>query len=81
MPFVPGLRSEYSLVGRLVHFGRMIDKIRLQAASRLPADYHGNLGLGFDARTCAFLGVEFSALKTRVLAAAATKISSTAITH
>jgi carbohydrate kinase (thermoresistant glucokinase family) len=68
MPFVPGLRSEYSLVGRLVHFGRMLDKIRLHAAGLLPADYHTNLGIGFDGRTCAFLGVDYAALKTRVLA-------------
>ncbi len=69
MPFVPGLRSEYSLTGRLVHFGRMLDKIRLEAAGRLPVDYHANLGAGFDARTCAFLGVDYAALKTRVLEA------------
>jgi len=68
MPRVPGLRSEYSLVGRLVHFGRMLDKIRLHAAGRLPADYHANLGIGFDGRTCLFLGVDYSELKNRVLA-------------
>ena len=68
MPFVPGLRSEYSLVGRLVHFGRMLDKIRLHAAGRLPDDYHGNLGIGFDARTCTFLGIDYPALKIRTVA-------------
>lgn len=68
MPFVPGLRSEYSLVGRLVHFGRMLDKIRLHQAGRLPADYHANLGVGFDGHTCVFLGVDYSALKQRVFA-------------
>ncbi|MET0263606.1 MAG: gluconokinase, GntK/IdnK-type [Rariglobus sp.] len=68
MPHVPGLRSEYSLVGRLVHFGRMLDKIRLHAAGRLPADYQANLGTGFDGRTCSFLGIDYAALKTRVLA-------------
>lgn len=68
MPFVPGLRSEYSLTGRLVHFGRMLDKIRLDAADRLPASYHANLGIGFDARTCSFLGIDYSVLKARVLA-------------
>lgn len=67
MPHVPGLRSEYSLVGRLVHFGRMLDKIRLHAAGRLPADYHANLGIGFDGRTCAFLSVDYAAIKERVL--------------
>lgn len=68
MPFVSGLRSEYSLVGRLVHFGRLLDKIRLHAAGRLPEDYHGNLGIGFDARTCTFLGIDYPALKIRTLA-------------
>jgi hypothetical protein len=68
MPHVPGLRSCYAKVGRLVFFGRMLDKIRLHAAGRLPADYHGNVGVGFDGRTCAFLGVDYPALKARVLA-------------
>ena len=68
MPHVPGLRSEYSLTGRLVHFGRMLDKIRLHDAGRLPADYHANLGIGFDARTCSYLGIDYADLKTHVLA-------------
>jgi len=68
MAFVPGLRSGYSLTGRIVHFGRMLDKIRLQEAGRLPSDYCANLGIGFDGRTCLFLGVEYTALKARVLA-------------
>ncbi|MGC4072765.1 MAG: DUF5069 domain-containing protein [Nibricoccus sp.] len=68
MPSVPGLRSQYSKVGRLVYFGRMLDKIRLQAAGKLPADYHANLGIGFDARTCTFLGIAYTDLKTRTLA-------------
>jgi gluconokinase len=46
----------------------MLDKIRLHAAGKLPADYHGNLGIGFDGRTCAFLEVDYGALKARVLA-------------
>ena len=68
MSFVPGLRSSYSKVGRLVYFGRLLDKIRLQAADRLPTDYHANLGLGFDARTCTFLGVAYADLKAHTLA-------------
>lgn len=67
MPFVPGLRSCYSVVGRLVYFGRMADKIRLHAAGKLPADYHANLGIGFDGRTCNFLGIGYESLKSRVL--------------
>lgn len=65
---VPGLRSNYTKVGRLVYFGRMLDKIRLQASRKLPPDYFNNLGVGFDGRCCLFLGVEYPALKSRVLA-------------
>ena len=67
MPSVPGLRSSYDKVGRLVYFGRMLDKIRLHAAGRLPADYHANLGKGFDARCCSFLAVDYPALVARTL--------------
>lgn len=66
MPSVPGLRSNYAKVGRLVYVGRMLDKIRLHAAGRLPAAYHANLGAGFDARACAFLRVAYAELKARV---------------
>lgn len=69
MPFVPGLRSPYEKVGRIVYFGRMLDKIRLQAAGKLPlADYGANLGKGFDSRCCNFLRVNYDELKSRVLA-------------
>ena len=39
MPNIPGLRSCYDKVGRLIYFGRMLDKIRLHAAGQLPPDY------------------------------------------
>ncbi len=69
MPNVPGLRSPYVRVGRIVYFGRMLDKIRLQAAGKLPAaDYAANLGKGFDSRCCNFLHVNYDELKARVLA-------------
>ena len=68
MPSVSGLRSNYAKVGRLVYFGRMLDKIRLHATGELPQDYHNNLGIGFDGRCCSFLGVDYPALKARVLA-------------
>jgi hypothetical protein len=68
MPNVPGLRSAYLKVGRLVYFGRMLDKIRLQAAGKLPAaDYAANLGKGFDSRCCNFLRVSYDELKARTL--------------
>ena len=72
MPSVPGLRPPYAKVGRLVYFGRMLDKIRLHAAGKLPPDYVANLGdttaFWFDARCCRFLGVRHDELKTRTLA-------------
>ncbi len=68
MAQVPGLRSCYDKTGRLVYAGRMLDKIRLHAAGRLPADYHANLGAGFDGRTCTFLRVAYADLKARTLA-------------
>src|SRR5882672_8361942 len=65
---VPGLRSAYVNTGGIVYFARMLDKIRLQAAGRLPAGY--NVGvhewLHFDARCTRFLGVDFDALVRRV---------------
>lgn len=66
MPAVPGLRSCYAKVGRLVYFGRMLDKIRLHETHRLPPEYHANLGAGFDGRTCVFLNVEYPQLVARV---------------
>ena len=71
MGVVPGLRSPYAMVGRLVYFGRMLDKIRLNAAGRLPPDYCVNLGeekaFVFDARTCLFLGIKYEEIKARTL--------------
>lgn len=32
MLIVPGLRGPYDLVNGIVHFGRLIDKVRLQEA-------------------------------------------------
>ena len=72
MPAIPALRSPYVKLGRLVHLGRMLDKIRLHAAGKLPEAYVKNLGDHrpnlFDARLCRFLGVEFEAVQDKVLA-------------
>ena len=68
MPNVPGLRSIYNRVGRLVYFGRMLDKIRLNAAGQLPSDYVANVGSGFDDRCCHFLKVDHAAFQKRTLA-------------
>jgi gluconokinase len=73
MPNLPGLRSPYAKVGRIVYFGRMLDKLRLHAAGQLPPEFSANLGdttsPGFyDARCCRFLGLAYADLKPRVLA-------------
>ena len=71
MPNVPGLRSPYDKVGRLVYFGRMLDKIRLHAAGRLPPEFAANLGEAtprfFDARCCRFLGIRHTELTARTM--------------
>ncbi len=60
----PGDKS----AGGLHHFGRMLDKIRLMAAGRLPPDYHRNYGLavGLDGQLCGFLNVTFVEVEARV---------------
>ena len=63
---VPGLRSPREEVQGLVYFGRMVDKLRLEQAGNLPRDYHENMGKGFDASCCDFLGVKYERLRERV---------------
>jgi gluconokinase len=71
MPPVIGLRSPHAKVGRVVLFGRVIDKIRLHARGALPPAYVANLGEArrhlFDARCCRFLGVAYADLRARTL--------------
>jgi hypothetical protein len=66
---IPGLRPSFEKVGGIVYFGRMLDKIRLQAVGKLPEGY--NLGTRvwtwFDARCTRFLAVNYEALAERVL--------------
>jgi len=66
---IPGLRSDYEKVGDIVFFGRMLDKIRLKAAGRLPADYFTGTAnrTHFDARCTRFLRIDYNALVARVL--------------
>jgi Domain of unknown function (DUF5069) len=61
-----GLRSPSAKVGGLVHFGRMLDKIRAHAQEQLNADYQANLGKGFDERCIQFLRVDYDQLAYRV---------------
>ncbi len=63
---VPGLRSPHEKVGGIFYFPRMLDKIRLHAAGKLPADFQKNLGIGFDGRIVNFLWVEYPAVVARV---------------
>jgi hypothetical protein len=69
MPRVEGLRSPYDkTLGGLHHLGRMLDKIRLMLAGRLPEEYHRNYGLsvGLDGNLCGFLNVKFEDVVARV---------------
>ena len=72
MATITGLRSPYEEVGGLVHFGRMLDKIRLMAEGKLPEDWANAAGLepgGFDARCMRFLKLnDYAALTERTLA-------------
>lgn len=63
---IPGLRSPHEKVGTLVYFGRMLDKIRLHAAGKLPADYIPNLGDGFDKACVQLLGLPYDTVVERV---------------
>jgi len=63
---IPGLRSPHDKVGTLVYFGRMVDKIRLHAVGKLPADYIQNLGDGFDKVCAQFFGISYEVIAGRV---------------
>jgi hypothetical protein len=62
---IASLRHSSETVDGIVFFGRMLDKIRLHAGGKLPADY--NRGIGSDHRICQFLKVEYPAVVERVL--------------
>jgi gluconokinase len=68
---VPGLRSPHDKVSGLVYFGRMLDKIRLHQSGTLPADFHANLGEGFDKACVQFLGVPYEEIVGHVKSGAA----------
>jgi hypothetical protein len=61
-------RSPYDAVKGLVYFPRMLDKIRLKAAGKLPKAYEEFLGSNFDGRCLNLLGVKYEPLRERVLA-------------
>jgi hypothetical protein len=65
---IPGLRAADEMVGGIVHFGRMLDKMRLQNAATLPEGYF--LGdedaTWWDSRCCHLLKVNYGDLATLV---------------
>jgi gluconokinase len=70
---VPGLRSPSDQIHGLVYFARMLDKIRLAAAGRLPEGWQATRGSAakgsFDWRCCEFLHLDYAALEAEVLQA------------
>src|SRR6478609_6843047 len=68
---IPGLRSPFDQVNGLVYFGRMLDKMRLAAAGKLPEGWEAARGqklkLSFDGRCCAFLHIDYAALEKETL--------------
>ncbi|MEO8352308.1 MAG: DUF5069 domain-containing protein [Chthoniobacteraceae bacterium] len=70
---IPGLRSPFDQINGLVYFGRMLDKIRLAAAGKLPEGWHAPRGTtmkgSFDWRCCRFLKVDYSVVEAETLKA------------
>src|SRR5882724_10124477 len=68
---IPGLRSPFDQVKGLVYFGRMLDKIRLFEAGKLPEGWRAARGASavgnFDARCCRFLQIDYAALENETL--------------
>ena len=67
---IPGLRSPFDQVHGLVYFGRMLDKIRLNAAGKLPEGWQpmrGNAKGSFDWRCCEFLKIDYATLEAETL--------------
>ena len=57
------------MVGGMIYFPRMLDKIRMHARGALPAEYHQNLGglRTADGACCNFLRVHYRDVRERVL--------------
>jgi hypothetical protein len=62
-------KSPKEVVGGMMYFPRMLDKIRLHAKGELGTDYHRNLGRSqaADGVCCKFLGIDHAELTSRVL--------------
>lgn len=64
------IRSPRDPVGGIFVFGRILDKIRLNAQGEVPAGYNVGVIAGkrtFDDRVCKLLGVDYAMLAARVL--------------
>jgi len=68
---IPGLRSPFEQVKGIVYFGRMLDKIRLYSAGKLPEGWRAARGTAmnnsFDSRCCSFLRIDYSALEAETI--------------
>jgi hypothetical protein len=65
-----GMLSAYEKLGGIVWIPRMVRKIRLNAAGKLPEEFTGNLGKGFDWRCVTFLGASYDDVVKQVTAGA-----------
>ena len=68
---IPNLRSPSDQIQGIVYFGRMVDKIKLAAAGKLPEGWHAARGTAmkgsFDSRCCQFLHIDYDQLEAEVL--------------
>src|SRR6266513_4500394 len=68
---IPVLRSPFDQVKGIVYFGRMLDKIRLARAGKLPDGWlpmRGTTVKGtFDGRCCNFLHIDYAAREAETL--------------
>jgi hypothetical protein len=68
---IPGLRSPSEQIKGIVWFGRMLDKIRIAAADKLPGGWHQargqNMKNSFDDRCCKFLKIDYAAIEAETL--------------
>ena len=68
---IAGLRGPAELVNGIVYFGRMLDKMRLAAAGKLPEGWEASRGAkrtgSFDWRCCQFLKIDYVALEAETL--------------
>ena len=67
---ISGLRSPFDQVSGLVYFGRMLDKIRLSAAGKLPESWQAVRGAvkgSFDWRCCLLLKIDYAEIEAETL--------------